>query len=254
MLDYAITQIATRVFPSEFRRWLRRKQHRHRLQWPRKDTLRFGDLRRLRPISAVFGRDRGTPVDRYYIENFMRSHSEDVKGHVLEIGDDTYTKKFGGERVTKSDVLHVVEGNRKATIIGDLTRAGHIPADTFDCIIFTQTLQMIYDFRSALHNLHRILKPQGTILATTHGISKICRQEGIDSWGEYWHFTCQSARKIFHEIFSPPNVQIKVYGNVLAGVAALHGLAAEELDQDELDYCDPLYEVLIAVKAVKRSS
>lgn len=193
------------------------------------------------------------PIDRYYIENFLRSHREDIRGHVLEIGDDTYTKKFGGERVTRSDVLHVVEGNRKATIIGDLTRADNIPSNTFDCIIFTQTLQMIYDFRSALHNLYRILKPHGTILLTTHGISKICRQEGIDLWGEYWHFTCQSIRKIFHEIFSHQSVQTKVYGNVLAGVATLHGLAAEELDQDELDYCDPLYEILIAVKAVKRS-
>ena len=77
----------------------------------------------------------------------------------LEIGDNSYTKKFGGHSVTKSEVLSVVEGNPKATIITDLTCADLIPSDTFDCIICTQTIQMIYDMKAALHHLHRILKP-----------------------------------------------------------------------------------------------
>lgn len=31
----------------------------------------LGDLRRPRPISADFGADRGTPIDRYYIHGFL---------------------------------------------------------------------------------------------------------------------------------------------------------------------------------------
>lgn len=48
-------------------------------------SARFGNFR---PLSASYGFDRGTPVDRLYIEEFLKLHSDDVRGRVLEIGDD----------------------------------------------------------------------------------------------------------------------------------------------------------------------
>src|SRR5262249_52965698 len=41
---------------------------------PSPSSISFGDLRQLRPISPNFGLDRGRPVDRYYIENFLAQH------------------------------------------------------------------------------------------------------------------------------------------------------------------------------------
>jgi len=243
--------IAVTVFPVRVRRWLRAQQRRYRIQWLRVGTVHFGNLQRLSPISGVFALDRGLAVDRYYIEQFLSVHTSDIQGHVLEIGDDAYTRMFGGDRVTKSDVLHVVEGNPKATILADLTCADHIPSDTFDCIIFTQTLQMIYDVRAALRHLYRILRPGGTLLATAHGISRIARREGVDPWGEYWHFTSQSMRRLLQETCPAAEGDIKTHGNVLAAVVSLHGLAAEELSRRELDYTDPDYEVLITLRVVK---
>ena len=76
----------------------------------------FGDLRELTPVSEVWGFDRGRPIDRYYIERFLQQHAPDVRGHVLEIGDDTYTRQFGGARVTRSDVLNVFEGAAGSSI------------------------------------------------------------------------------------------------------------------------------------------
>ncbi|MDT7947006.1 MAG: methyltransferase domain-containing protein [Thermoflexus sp.] len=169
---------------------------------------------------------------------------------MLEIGDDTYTRRFGGDRVARSDVLHVQEGNPKATIVADLTCADSIPSDTFDCIIFTQTLHVIYDVRAAIRHLHRILKPGGVLLATFPGISQINRYD-MDRWGDYWRFTTLSARRLFEEVFPPGNVTVRAYGNVLAAVAFLHGLSAEELRREELDYHDPDYELIITVRAVK---
>lgn len=211
----------------------------------------FEPLRRLKPISAVFGLDRGLPIDRYYIEGFLQRHASEIRGRVLEMGDDTYTRRFGGDKVTQADVLHVVPGRHGATITADLTCADHIPAGTYDCIVFVQTLQMIYDSRAALRHLHRILKPGGVLLATTHGISKIGRRVDIDHWGEYWRLTTQSAQRLFEEAFLAGNVRVESRGNVLAAIAALHGLTAQELEPHELDYCDPDYEVLITVRAVK---
>lgn len=238
-------------FISEFASWLRSVQRKYRLQIQPTGTISFGSLRRVRPVSRIIGLDRGLPIDRYYIEKFLSSNSSCIKGQVLEIGDNYYTKRFGDDRVTKSDVLHFVKGNPKATIISDLATADNIYSNSFDCIILTQTLQMIYDVDSALKQLHRILKSDGSLLVTTHGISKICRREGKDDWGEYWHFTSQSILKLFHKYFLAENVQVEVYGNVLSAISFLHGLASHELSKDELDYSDPDYEVIISVQAKK---
>jgi peptidoglycan/xylan/chitin deacetylase (PgdA/CDA1 family)/SAM-dependent methyltransferase len=211
--------------------------------------VRFGSLRRVMPISREFGYDRGQPIDRYYIENFLARHAEDIRGRVLEIGDDTYTRKYGGSRVEISDVLHVTDDNSRATIVADLARADHVMSDAFDCIIFTQTLQLIYDTRSAVQTLYRILKPGGVLLATFPGVSPISR----DQWGEtwYWAFTSLSAQRLFEEVFPAANATVETQGNVLAAISFLHGLAVHELCKEELDYHDRSYEVLITLRAVK---
>src|SRR2546430_15816546 len=56
---------------------------------------RWGNLRRLEPLSETFGWDRGTPIDRVYIEQFLSSHAADIDGRVLEVKDARYTERFG---------------------------------------------------------------------------------------------------------------------------------------------------------------
>lgn len=212
--------------------------------------VRFGSLRRVHPIDPDYGFHWGQVIDRYYIESFLGQHAGDIHGHVLEVAGNTYTQRFGGNRVSHSDVLHYTKGNPKATIVADLTDAKEVPSDTFDSIILTQTLQFIYDVRAALQTLFRILKPGGVLLATCHGISQISRYD-MDHWGEYWRFTSLSARKLLAELFPEDCVSVQTYGNVLAAVAFLHGLTAQELDRKDLDYHDPNYEVIVGIRAVK---
>jgi SAM-dependent methyltransferase len=220
-------------------------------RWPPVGWVYFGHLRRLRPISTQWGFERGTPIDRYYIEHFLALHAADVRGHVLEIGTNRYTRAFGGERVTHSEVLHVAESNPEVTIIGDLTSAEHIASERFNCIILTQTLNAIFDVPSALRTCSRILKPGGVLLVTIPGISKISRYD-MDRWGYFWSFTSASARRLVTEAgFPASQVEVTAHGNVLAAVAFLQGLALEELKRHELDERDPDYELLITVRAVK---
>jgi SAM-dependent methyltransferase len=219
-------------------------------RYPPVGRVHFGSLRRLRPIGRIFGSEWGQCIDRYYIESFLARYAADIHGHVLEVADNTYTRQFGGTHVQQSDVLHVSPQHPGATITADLTCADHLPSETFDCVIFTQTLQFIYDVRAALRTLYRILKPGGVLLATGNGISQIARWD-MDHWGEYWRFTSLSAHKLFTEIFPVSHVTVQAHGNVLAAMAFLHGLVSEELRQDELDYFDPDYEVLITIRAVK---
>ena len=228
----------------DIRRWVRQQQ-RHL------DKINLGDLRRLEPVSRTFGFDRGQPIDRFYIEQFLGDHQADVHGHVLEIGDDAYTRRFGGDRVTHRDVLHATDDNPKATIVADLTRAETIPDKSFDCILLTQTLPFLYEVRAALRTLHRILKPNGVVLATAPGLSPISRFD-MERWGDYWRFTSLSAQRLFGETFDADTVTVQTYGNVLAAVAFLHGLAAQELTREELNHRDADYEVIIAVRAYRK--
>jgi SAM-dependent methyltransferase len=216
---------------------------------PAPGSVQFGTLRRLTPVSRMWGYDRGLPIDRYYIESFLARQSGDVRGRVLEIEDSTYTRRFGGSRVTRSDILHVTEGNPLATIVGDLTDAPQIPSNTFDCIILTQTLQLIYEIRAAIRTLHRILRPGGVILATFPGISQNNDRDWCDNW--HWGFTPLSGRRLFEEAFAPENVRIETAGNVLSAASFLYGISAGELTREELDYTERGYEVTIAVRAAK---
>ena len=239
---------ARRFLPASLNDWAVRQIRRYRLQSVKAGSVNFGDLRRVRPISGIFGLDRGQPIDRYYIDRFLETFAADIRGQCLEMGDATYIRKFGGDRVTGIDVLHLTQGNPEATIVGDLTTADHIPSNRFDCIVFTQTLQMIYDLGSALQTLNRILRPGGVLLLTSHGISRISRRLGRDDWGEYWHLTTQSLARLVGENFPGADAEILSYGNVLSSVAYLHGLAAEELSPAELDAVDSDFELLIAAR------
>ena len=220
-----------------------------RNSWPPVGWVRFGSLRRVTPISRSFGYDRGTPIDRYYIERFLARQAADIRGRVLEIGDRSYTRRFGADRVTTSDVLHVASGNSQATIIGDLANAHDIPSDSFDCIIVTQTLHLIFEVQTAIETIHRILKPGGVVLATVPGISQISRDEWRHCW--YWSFTTLSAARMFAQVFQPSSIAVEAHGNVLAASAFLFGLAAREIREAELEARDPQYELLITVRAVK---
>ena len=77
------------------------KPIRNSLAPTRIGAVEFGHLRRVRPISPNFGFDRGKPLDRRYIEDFLSHNAQDIRGHVLEVADNAYTLKFGGTRVTR---------------------------------------------------------------------------------------------------------------------------------------------------------
>lgn len=213
--------------------------------------VNFGDLRRVSPIDPDFGHQRGKAVDRHYVEEFLSGNQHDISGRVLEIGDDEYTRKYGDMRVSQSDILNLKPGNPKTTIVADLSSAGHIPDDTFDCIIFTQTLQFIFDLQSTIATLTRILKPNGVLLLTVPGITQIDRGEWRETW--HWSFTSESVTRLFTDAFSG-NIKVETHGNVLVATAFLHGLAAHELTEAELAACDPAYQVLITMRAVKPES
>jgi len=210
----------------------------------------FATFRSVRPKSQKFGFDRGGPINHYYIEKFIEENSKYINGTVLEIADSRYSKKFG-KNVNKFEILHFLNDNPKATIVADLTKIESLPENFADCFICTQTLNFIYDFKSALRGIHRLLKPDGVLLATVSGISQISRYD-MDRWGDYWRFTTLSCEKMFKEVFGAENVVVDFYGNCLSARMFLNGQSSMELTKKELDYKDNDYQVLITIKAHKK--
>jgi SAM-dependent methyltransferase len=227
------------VLHSRYRR-LRRLRHMRR---PVVDGLLS-----VRPVSERWGWDRGTPVDRYYIDQFLTEHAADVRGRVLEVKDSGYSVRFD-RGVTRMDVLDLDASNPAATIVADLSVGDGIPAGAFDCFVLTQTLQLIYDVRAAIVQCHRLLAPGGVLLVTVPVLSRIVHGDGLE-W-DYWRFTGASCRRLFGDVFGAQQVTVRTWGNVLAGVAFLRGTAYQEIPRRKLDVHDPYFPMLVTVRAVK---
>ena len=241
-----------RVIPVVVREWVRKRSLHRFLALPRVGTLSFGDLAKLEPVSRRFGEDRGTPIDRFFIEQFLANNAKQIRGDVLEIGSPRYSRQFGSETI-KSHVLHATAGNPEASIIGDLSTGEGVPQTAFDCIILTQTLNVIFDLRGVVATLHRSLTPDGHVLATVPGISQVSRYD-MDRWGDYWRLTSLCAAKCFGNSFGTENVKVSTVGNVFLAAAFLYGLSTEDLPAEALTQVDDDYQLLVLIDAVKRST
>lgn len=220
---------------------------RQRLQRLRRPS-RLGTLRGNAPLSDHFGRDRGTPVDRYYIEQFLAAERDAIRGRVLEVLNHDYTERFGAG-VDRSDVLDIDAGNPNATIVADLAAADTVPSESFDCFILTQTLQYIYELGAAVAHAHRLLAPGGTLLCTVPTVSRIGRKQ---LEGEYWRLTPAACSSLFGDVFGAEAVDVRGRGNLAGCVAFLVGMAAEELKPRELSDDDPCFPLLVTVRATRR--
>lgn len=206
----------------------------------------FGLRSRVEPLSDHWGYDRGTPIDRWYIEQFLSEHRADVRGRVLEVKDDTYARRFGN--AVQVDVLDIDPSNERATIVADLADATRIPDSGYDCVILTQTLQYVPRVAEAIGHVRRILVPGGAVLATLPCLSRAVVADPVVT--DFWRFTEASCRALFGDVFGP-EVEVRAYGNATAGAGFLLGYAAEELSSRERDAVDPRFPVVVTVRALR---
>ncbi len=208
--------------------------------------LSFGSFDSTAPFADAWGYDRGTPVDRWYIERFLARHCHDITGRVLEVKDSGYTDWFG-HALTERAVLDIDSGNERATHIADLARADSLANNSFDCFILTQTLQYIFDVRAALTHACRILRPGGVLLATMPVASRITDPPQTD----YWRFTPLGVGSLLEEVFGANAATATGHGNVLAQLAFLEGLAAEDVGGTDLEVDDERFPLVVCARAVR---
>jgi hypothetical protein len=210
---------------------------------------RWGNLKRAAPFSNHYGFDRGHPVDRRYIERFLERRRAQIRGDVLEVRSADYTRRYGPPDV-HSHVLDIDASNPAATVIGDLCEANTLPPAAYDCAILTQTLQFLATPDTALVNLWGSLRLGGTMLITVPCAARI-DHEAPDR--DYWRWTPAGLRCLIERHCTAASVEIEWGGNLTAALAALLGLASEDLSDEDLTHDDPVFP-LIACAAVTKSS
>jgi len=74
-------------------------------------------------------------------------------------------------------------------------------------------------------------------------------REDMDREGDFWRFTTRSLADLAAESFEPKRIDVRSWGNVLACVAFLHGLAQEDLRAEEMDACDSDFQLIVSLRA-----
>jgi SAM-dependent methyltransferase len=200
------------------------------------------------PLSDDHGIDRGTPIVRTYIEEFLGQHREAIRGSVLEIGDSRYTASFGAGRVTTGAVVDIDGANRRATLIADLNEASALPDDSFDCIILTEVLHLLKSPDTCLRSCHRALRENGSVLITVPALKRLKPQ---DPDSDYLRYTPAGLELLLGRSWDGP-FRVTWYGNLRACVAFLVSHVSEEMGAEELAFRDERFPLTVAALAEKK--
>lgn len=134
------------------------------------------------------------------MERYRRKINPDNKQwKVLEIGIDGDAKPGGNYRLfgigndyKTMDILERV----KPDIVADICDSG-LPDNEWDLIIFSQTLEHVFDFKKALKECHRLLKPGGFLIVDCPFMWKYHGQYDYD---DYWRISHKALQILLNEI------------------------------------------------------
>ena len=203
-------------------------------------------------LSSDFGFSRGTPVDRFYIDQFLTEHSNVITGKCMEFGDLSYIEKYGFS-VTDKITFNYSEINSMTgkNYTGDLSKTETMPSNIFDCIVCINVINFIYDIPAAMAGLYKILKVGGSVILTVAGPTAHISRYDMDRWGDYWRISDKALLRLSKEAgFSIQKVAS--YGNAYSASSQLNGFCSEELDSSELFNSHPDYPLVVALLLTKK--
>jgi len=193
------------------------------------------------PLERDFGSKRGQPLDRYYIDLFINQKKDLIKGRVLEIGDDRYSKRFIS--APQRNVLRGRKNRGYKNYNGDLLNFATLKdIGQFDTLIITNVLNFIFDYDEAIKNIAKLTSKGGKCLFTVSAFSGISKFDN-DRWGDYWKFSQKSLGQILKKYFS--NIEIDSFGNASVSASFVLGLVTEDIPNTTLEIKDKNYPIII---------
>ena len=206
-------------------------------------------LRGRRPFDEeVAGR---VPLVRWYSQEFLLAHRDDIAGRVLEIGNTNIVRALGGSAVTRADSLDVVAAPGVG-VVADLQRAWSIPGGSYDTFVNQFTMHVIEDDRAALYHSVRVLRPGGVLLVNFPCVSSYPHDgteyaPGARAYVQRWYSPVGVGR-LLHELGLTGHSRIRTFGSSLGMLAYVHGLSMSVLGGRWLERDDPATPILIWVR------
>ena len=203
-------------------------------------------------VANDFGFNRGSPVDRFYIDKFFAKNSQIVTGKCLEFGDTSYIVKYG-KLVSKKVTFNYCDVSSMAgdELMGDISNIDSLPSGLFDCILCVNVLNFIYDTPSALLGLKKLLNSSGRIILTVAGPSAHISRYDMDRWGDYWRMTDKALMNLVQDAGFHVE-KSETFGNPYSCSAQLNGLSVEDLIEEKIIPTHPDYQLLVALVLSQR--
>ena len=201
----------------------------------------------LDPLSDDYGFERGQPLDRRYIEEFLAYHHDAIRGSVLEVGDRRYTTQFGQGRVAASAVVDIDGSNPDATLIADLTEPGSLPVEAFDCIILTETLHLLTSPEVCVANCQTALRAGGALLLTVPALKRVSPRHPDSDFRRY---TPAGLDLLLRHAWRGP-FSVTSCGNLRVCVGFLVAHVVEDFPEEDFAVNDPRFPLTVTAHAVK---
>jgi SAM-dependent methyltransferase len=145
-------------------------------------------------------------------------------------------------------VVDIDADNRSATIIGDLCDPATLAPESFDCVILTQTLHLIPDRDAALASAWQSVRPGGALILTAPSIVRVDTETPET---DCVRFTPVGLRAWLEQGCPSAEIHVEGAGNLVTAVAALLGLAEEDVPEANIVKADPNYPVVVGAIARK---
>jgi SAM-dependent methyltransferase len=114
--------------------------------------------------------------------------------------------------------------------VDEVVQGEELPFDdgSFDLVLCTQVLEHVEDPAAVLSEIHRVLRPQGAALISTHGVF-LFHPDPLEAGADYWRWTHAGLRKATSEAGSWREIDVRSNGEVIACMAYIAAQFVDEL-------------------------
>lgn len=207
-------------------------------------SIDFGALSPGHPLCPFFGFLRGTPIDRHYLDAFVREFRSRIVGRTLEIGGTPETRTR--HRLTRVTRFLTVDADpaSQANYVGDVHTSTLFPRARFDTILAFNVLEHCRDPGRVVRNVRAWLKPGGAFLCMVPNAQRIHQVPK-----DYWRPLPDALEFLTREFGER---QFRMYGNLTTTIASLAGASFEDVPPSYFQWHDERYPVATCVVATNR--